>query len=96
MDRKLRQMESNMKRQKLFNTQLEDLPVEVLLNVLSFLEQPDLYRVGQVSKTLNSICLVQSCQQKIIIGNNTRPKKDTSANQSGEKDIRPRLQNFMC
>ena len=75
MDRKLRQMESNMKRQKLFNTQLEDLPVEVLLNVLSFLEQPDLYRVGQVSKTLNSICLVQSCQQKIIFGNNTRPEK---------------------
>mgnify|MGYP001158958445 CR=1 FL=1 len=64
-----------MKCQKLFNTQLEDLPVEVLLNVLSFLEQPDLYRVGQVSKRLNSICLVQSCQQKIIFGNNTRPEK---------------------
>ena len=75
MDRKLRQMESSRKPQKLFNTQLEDLPVEVLLNVLSFLELPDLYRVGQVSKRLNSICLVQSSQQKIIFGNNTRPEK---------------------
>ena len=77
MGRKRRQMESNRKRQKLSTTQLEDLPVEVLLTVLDFLELPDLNRVGQVSKRLNSVRLVESCRQKIILGNNTCPEKTT-------------------
>ena len=77
MGRKRYQMWSNRKRQKLSTTQLEDLPVEVLLNVLNFLELPDLNRVGQVSKRLNSVRLVESCQQKIILGNNTCPEKTT-------------------
>ena len=75
MGRKRYQMGSNRKRQKLSTTQLEDLPVEVLLNVLNFLELPDLNRVGQVSKRLNSVRLVESCRQKIILGNNTCPQK---------------------
>ena len=77
MDRKHRQIESNKKRPKWSTTQLEDLPVEVLINVLNFLELPDLNRVGQVSKRLNSICLVELCRQKIIFGNNARLEKTT-------------------
>ena len=77
MGKKPRQVKSNRKRQKLSTTQLEDLPVEVLLTVLAFLELPDLNRVGQVSKRLNSIRLVQSCRQKVILGNNTCPQKTT-------------------
>ena len=52
-------------------TQLEDLPVEVLLNVLNFLELPDLNRFGQVSKRLKSASLVESLWQKIILLNKT-------------------------
>ena len=77
MGKKPRHVKSNRKRQKLSTTQLEDLPVEVLLTVLAFLELPDLNRVGQVSKRLNSIRLVQSCRQKVILGNNTCPEKTT-------------------
>ena len=77
MGRKRHQIESNRKRQKLSTTQLEDLPVEVLIIVLNFLELPDLNRVGQVSKRLNSICHVESCWQKTILGSNTRPEKTT-------------------
>ena len=64
-------MESTMKRQKLSTIQLEDLPVEVLLNVLNFLELPDLNRFGQVSKRLKSASLVESLWQKIILLNKT-------------------------
>ena len=48
-----------------------DLPVEVLINVLSFLELPDLNRCGQVSKRLRSISLVQSLWQTVILLNDT-------------------------
>ena len=64
-------MESTMKHQKLFTTQLEDLPVEVLLNVLNCLELPDRHRFGQVSKRLNSVSLVESLWQKIRLLNKT-------------------------
>ena len=64
-------MESTMKHQKLFTTQLEDLPVEVLLNVLNCLELPDRNWFGQVSKRLNSVCLVESFWQKIRLLNKT-------------------------
>ena len=77
MDRKPCQIKSKIKRQKFSTTHLEDLPVEVLLKVLNFLELPDLNRVGQVSKRLNSLHLIESCWQKIILGNNTRPEKTT-------------------
>ena len=77
MNRKRSQIESNRKRQKLSTTQLEDLPAEVLIKVLNFLELPDLNRVGQVSKRLNSIRLVESCWQKTILGSNTRLEKTT-------------------
>ena len=59
-DRSPSQMESTMKIQKLSTTQLEDLPVEVLLNVLNYLELPDLNLFGQVSKRLKSVSLVES------------------------------------
>ena len=55
--------------------QLEDLPDEVLLNVLNFLELPDLNRCGQVSKKLKTVSLIQSLWQKIVLFNDTKPKK---------------------
>ena len=64
-------MESTMKHQKLPITQLEDLPVEVLLSVLNFLELPDCNRFGQVSKRLKSLSLVESLWQKICLVNKT-------------------------
>ena len=69
--------ESTMKHQKLFATELEDLPVEVLLKVFNFLELIDLHRCGQVSKRLKSVSLVESLWQKVILLNNTRPEKTT-------------------
>ena len=44
-------METTMKFQKLSTAQLEDLPVEVLLNMLNYLELLDLNLFGQVSKS---------------------------------------------
>ena len=64
-------MESTMKIQKLSTTQLDDLPVEVLLNVLNYLELPDLNLFGQVSKRLKSVTLVESLWQKIRLLNKT-------------------------
>jgi hypothetical protein len=64
-------MESTMKFQKLSTTQLEDLPVEVLLNVLNYLELPDLNLFGQVSKRLKRVSLVESLWQKIRLLNKT-------------------------
>ena len=51
--------------------ELGDLPVEVLLNVFSYLELLDLNRCGQVSKRWKSISLVQSLWQKVILLNDT-------------------------
>ena len=64
-------MESTMKFEKVSTTQLEDLPVEVLLNVLNYLELPDLHLFGQVSKRLKSVSLVESLWQRILLLNKT-------------------------
>ena len=64
-------MKSTMKQHKLSTIQLDDLPIEVLLNVLNFLELPDINRFGQVSKRLKSASLVDSLWQKIILINKT-------------------------
>jgi hypothetical protein len=64
-------MESTMNYQKLPTTQLEDLPVEILLNVLNCLELPDRNRFGQVSKRLKGVSLVESLWQKILLLNET-------------------------
>ena len=69
--RKPSQMESTMKHKKMFTAQLEDLPVEVLLNVFNCLELADRYRLGQVSKRLKSVSLVESLWQKIRLLNKT-------------------------
>ena len=68
-------MESTMKHQTLITTQLEDLPVEVLVNVFNCLELHDRNRFGQVSKKLKSVSLIQSLWQKIVLFNDTKPKK---------------------
>ena len=60
---------------RIFLFQLEGLPDEVLLNVLSFLELPDLNRCEQVSKRLKSVVQIESLWQKLIFFNNTRPIK---------------------
>ena len=67
--RKPSQKKSTIKRQKLSPPQLEDLPNEVLLNMLSFLDLSDLHRFGQVSERLKSISL--DFWQKIVINNDT-------------------------
>ena len=64
-------MESTMKFKKLSTTQLDNLPVEVLLNVLNYLELPDLNLFGQVSKRLKSVSLVESLWQRILLVNKT-------------------------
>jgi hypothetical protein len=64
-------METTMKFQKLSTAQLEDLPVEVLLNMLNYLELLDLNLFGQVSKRLKSLSLVESLWQRILLLNKT-------------------------
>ena len=64
-------MKSTMKHPKLSTIQLDELPIEVLLNVLNFLELPDINRFGQVSKRLKSASLVDSLWQEIILINKT-------------------------
>ena len=64
-------METTMKFQKLSTAQLEDLPVEVLLNMLNYLELLDLNLFGQVSKRLKSVSLVESLWQRILLLNKT-------------------------
>ena len=68
-----------MKRKKLPTFELEGLPDEVLLKVLSFLELPDLTRCEQVSKRLKSIVQIESLWQKLICFNNN-DKIDMSIN----------------
>ena len=60
-----------MKQHKLSTIQLDDLPIEVLLIVLNYLELPDLNRLGQVSKRLKSASLVDSLWQETILINKT-------------------------
>jgi hypothetical protein len=58
------------------NKKLEDLSDEVILNVLYFLELPDLIRCGLVSKRIRSVSFIESLWQKIDISNcdNSRKK----------------------
>ena len=51
------------------NKQFEDLPDEVILNVLNFLELSDLIRCGLVSKRFRSVSFIESLWQKIDISN---------------------------
>ena len=55
--------------------QLEDLPDEVLLNTLNFLELPDLIRCGLVSKRIRSVSFIESLWQKIDISNRGHSRK---------------------
>ena len=55
--------------------QLEDLPDEVLLNMLNFLELPDLIRCGLVSKRIRSVSFIESLWQKIDISNSSHSRK---------------------
>ena len=48
---------------------LEDLPDEVIVNVLHFLDAPDLIRCGLVSKRFRSVSFIDSLWQKIDISN---------------------------
>ena len=56
-------------------TQLEDLPDEVLLNMLNFLELPDLIRCGLVSKRIRSVSFIESLWQKIDFSNSGHSMK---------------------
>ena len=49
------------------NKQLEDLPDEVILYVMNFLELPDLIRCGLVSKRIRSVSFIESLWKKIDI-----------------------------
>merc|ERR1712051_696400 len=54
---------------------LEDLSDEVILNVLNFLELPDLIRCGLVSKRIRSVIFIESLWQKIDISNSDNSRK---------------------
>ena len=51
------------------NKHLEDLPDEVILNVLNFLQLPDLIHCGLVSKRIRSVSFIESLWQKVDILN---------------------------
>jgi hypothetical protein len=51
------------------NKQFEDLPDEVILTVLNFLQLQDLIRCGLVSKRIRSVSFIESLWQKIDIVN---------------------------
>ena len=55
--------------------QFEDLPDEVLLNTLNFLELPDLIHCGLVSKRIRSVSFIESLWQKIDISNSGHSRK---------------------
>ena len=54
---------------------LEDLSDEVILNVLNFLDLPDLIRCGLVSKRIRSVSFIESLWQKIDISNSDNSRK---------------------
>ena len=58
--------------------QLEDLPDEVILNVLKFLQLPDLIRCGSVSKRIRFVSFIESLWQKIDIMNIGNSRKIVS------------------
>ena len=53
----------------------EDMPDEVILNMLNFLELPDLIRFGLVSKRLRSVSFIESLWQKIDISKSGHSRK---------------------
>ena len=55
--------------------QLEDLPDELIQNVLNFLELPDLLSCGLVSKRIRSVSFIESLWQKIDISNSGHSRK---------------------
>ena len=61
------------------NKQLEDLPDEVILNVLHFLDLPDLIHCGLVSKRFRSMSFIESLWQKINIVNSGNSRRIVSA-----------------
>ena len=54
---------------------LEDLPNEVILNVLSFLQLPDLIRCGLVSKRIRRVSFIECLWHKIYILNSDHSRK---------------------
>ena len=60
------------------NKHLEDLPDEVILNVLNFLQLPDLIHCGLVSKRIRSVSFIESLWQKIDILNSDYSMKTVS------------------
>ena len=46
------------------NKQFQDLPDELILNVLNFLQLPDLIRCGLVSKRIRTVSFIESLWQK--------------------------------
>ena len=55
--------------------QLEDLPDELIQNVLNSLELPDLLSCGLVSKRIRSVSFIESLWQKIDISNSGHSRK---------------------
>ena len=53
------------KRQKISDLQLEDLPDEMILKVLSYVNIGDLMRCGQVSKRFGKIRDIESLWQNV-------------------------------
>ena len=49
------------------NKQFEDLPDEVIRNVLNFLQLQDLIRCGLVSKRIRSVSFIESLWQKVVL-----------------------------
>ena len=70
--------------------QLEDLPDEVILNVLKFLQLPDLIRCGSVSKRIRFVSFIESLWQKIDIMNIGNSRKIVST------DLIKRIINRGC
>ena len=70
--------------------QLEDLPDEVILNVLKFLQLPDLIRCGLVSKRIRFVSFIESLWQKIDILNSGNSRKIVST------DLVKRIINRGC
>ena len=70
--------------------QLEDLPNEVILNVLNFLQLPDLIRCGLVSRRIRSVSFTESLWQKINISNSGNSRKIVSS------DLVKRIINRGC
>ena len=60
------------------NKHFEDLPDEVILNVLNFLQLPDLIHCGLVSKRIRSVSFIESLWQKIDILNSDYSMKTVS------------------